>query len=292
MRSRTAMRLPRHVLHDAMPASRHSSQLSVSRRHFLGATGSLAALAAFPRRPAVAADLGRAKTISIFHSTDLHGRILPTSTYEGLDDVGGFARVATCLRRWRRECPDSLTVDVGDVVQGTAASLHSGGRLMIDLFNRLGYDAWTLGNHDFDWGPEKTEALLADSACPVLTANLERGGSAARRLRRRLGEGEALDDPRGGGLSDRPGRPDHARACPTGCPLRRSAAWPRSIRPRRWPRLSRGSGREGGRRGGHRPHGLAVQRRLRQPRPRRCSGTSRGSTSTWPATPIRTSRLG
>ena len=85
--------------------------------------------------------------------------------------------MASCLRRWRQECPDSLTVDVGDVVQGTAVSLHSSGRLMIDLFNRLGYDAWTLGNHDFDWGPEKTEALLADSACPVLTANLERGGS-------------------------------------------------------------------------------------------------------------------
>jgi len=160
-----------------MSASRPHSRVSLSRRRFLKAAGSAATLAAFPRRPAIAADLGRAKTISIFHSTDLHGRILPTSTYEGLDDVGGFARVATCLRRWRRECPDSLTVDVGDVVQGTAASMQSGGRLMIDLFNRLGYDAWTLGNHDFDWGPEKTAALLADSACPVLTANLERGGA-------------------------------------------------------------------------------------------------------------------
>jgi 5'-nucleotidase/UDP-sugar diphosphatase len=137
-------------------------------------------LTAFPARAAEqAAGRGRARTISIFHTTDLHGRILPASTYDGLDDVGGFARVATCLRRWRQECPHSLTVDVGDVVQGTAVSLQSGGRLMIDLFNRLGYDAWTLGNHDFDWGPAKTEAVLAASACPVLTANLERGGARA-----------------------------------------------------------------------------------------------------------------
>ncbi len=156
-----------------------------SRRRFLKAAGLAGAaagceLTAFPARSAEAADpLGRARTVSIFHTTDLHGRILPSSTYEGLDDVGGFARVATCLRRWRQECPWSLTVDVGDVVQGTAVSLHRGGRLLIDLFNRLGYDAWTLGNHDFDWGPEATEALLADSACPVLTANLERGGSRA-----------------------------------------------------------------------------------------------------------------
>ncbi len=132
-------------------------------------------LVGFPSR-AGAAERGRAKTISIFHTTDLHGRIVPTQTYEGLQDVGGFARVASCLRQWRRVCPDSLTVDVGDVVQGTAVSIHSNGRLMIDLFNRLGYDSWTLGNHDFDWGPDKTEALLADSASPVLTANLERGG--------------------------------------------------------------------------------------------------------------------
>ncbi len=156
--------------------------LTIPRRRFLVASAAATGLggldlAGFPARQVSAAERGRAKTISIFHTTDLHGRILPTQTYEGLQDVGGLARVASCLRQWRRECPDSLTVDVGDVVQGTAVSIHSGGRLMIDLFNRLGYDAWTLGNHDFDWGPEKTESLLADSASPVLTANLERGAA-------------------------------------------------------------------------------------------------------------------
>lgn len=159
-----------------------SHHLAVPRRRFLVASAAATGLAglelaAFPARQVSGAERGRAKTISIFHTTDLHGRILPTQTYEGLQDVGGFARVASCLRQWRRECPDSLTVDVGDVVQGTAVSIHSGGRLMIDLFNRLGYDAWTLGNHDFDWGPEKTESLLADSSSPVLTANLERSGA-------------------------------------------------------------------------------------------------------------------
>ena len=149
-----------------------------TRRDFLaGAAGAGAAWIAGGSL-AEARDLGKARTISIFHTTDLHGRILPTSTYEGLDDVGGFARCATCIRQWRRESPHSLTVDVGDVVQGTAVSLDSGGGIMIDLFNRLGYDAWTLGNHDFDWGPEKLEANLALSKSPVLTGNLERAGAA------------------------------------------------------------------------------------------------------------------
>ncbi len=124
-----------------------------------------------------AADLGRAKTVSIFHTTDLHGRILPTSTYEGLDDVGGFARCATCIRGWRRESPASLTVDVGDVWQGTAASRQRDGRLMTELLDALGYDAWALGNHDFDWGTEILEANLTATRGAVLAANLDRGGT-------------------------------------------------------------------------------------------------------------------
>lgn len=129
-----------------------------------------------------AAALGRAagegdlRTISIFHTTDLHGHIVPTQTYEGVKNLGGFARCVTCIRQWRKESPDSLLVDVGDVYQGTAESLNNGGKLMIGLFNELGYDAWTLGNHDFDWGPEMLETNLKLSKMPVLTGNLVRNG--------------------------------------------------------------------------------------------------------------------
>ena len=154
---------------------------SLHRRDFLvGSTAALGATLAWPHTRA--AELGRARTVSIFHTTDLHGRIMPTSTYEGLDDVGGLARCATCIRQWRKESPHSLTVDVGDLVQGTPESLRNGGRLMVDLLDRLGYDAWTLGNHDFDWGPEKTEAMLAAARPTVLTANVEKGGAAAGKL--------------------------------------------------------------------------------------------------------------
>ncbi len=147
------------------------------RRDFLAGAGASLGMAWLDPEAVLRADeLGRARTISIFHTTDLHGHIVPTSTYEGLDDVGGLARCATCIREWRRMSPHSLTVDVGDVVQGTATSLRSDGRLMIDLFNRLGYDAWALGNHDFDWGPEALASLLETSQAPVLTANLTRGG--------------------------------------------------------------------------------------------------------------------
>ena len=73
----------------------------------------------------------RAKTVSIFHTTDLHGHIEPAMTYEGVGDVGGMARCATQIRRWRKQFPDSLLVDVGDVYQGTPVGLQTDGRIMI-----------------------------------------------------------------------------------------------------------------------------------------------------------------
>jgi len=143
-----------------------------TRRQFLVGTGAWLGATAFAR----ARDQPGKKMISIFHTTDLHGHIVPTQTYQGVTDVGGFARCVTCIRQWRKENPDSLLLDIGDVYQGTAESLVNGGKLMIGLFNRLGYDAWTLGNHDFDWGPELLEANLALSQSPVLTGNLDKSG--------------------------------------------------------------------------------------------------------------------
>jgi 2',3'-cyclic-nucleotide 2'-phosphodiesterase (5'-nucleotidase family) len=148
------------------------SQFEPSRRSFISATGAWLGASAL----GFSADGLRAKTISIFHTTDLHGHLVPTRSYTGINDVGGFARCATCIRQWRKESPDSLLVDIGDVYQGSAASFVSRGALMMRLFNRLGYDAWTLGNHDFDWGPEVLEGHLKLSKADVLTSNLERGG--------------------------------------------------------------------------------------------------------------------
>lgn len=121
----------------------------------------------------------RLTTISLIHTTDLHGNILPTSTYDGVPDVGGFARCATLIRRWRKENPDHLLLDIGDVYQGTHLSRSSSGRLMGDLFNQFRYDAWILGNHEFDWGIDVVRDIVGRSSSPVLTANVELDGKAA-----------------------------------------------------------------------------------------------------------------
>lgn len=109
--------------------------------------------------------------LSIFHTTDLHGHILPTVDYDGRVDLGGMARCVTQIRRWRAENPNSILIDIGDVYQGTEFALSDRGRMMIELFNLLRYDAWIVGNHEFDWGIEPFLQAVARSAMPVLAAN-------------------------------------------------------------------------------------------------------------------------
>lgn len=138
-----------------------------SRRRFLKALAAAGTAGFLPRR-LLAGDLVR---ISVLHTTDLHGHILPTVSYSGQADVGGLARCASQIRAWRAENPASLLVDVGDVYQGTDVGWRTRGRVMADCFNHLGYDAWVVGNHEFDWGVEPFANTLSAMTMPALSAN-------------------------------------------------------------------------------------------------------------------------
>ncbi|HJT81658.1 MAG TPA: bifunctional UDP-sugar hydrolase/5'-nucleotidase [Chthoniobacterales bacterium] len=122
---------------------------------------------------------GDTVTISILHTTDLHGHILPTLNYDGTPDVGGLARCVTQIRKWRKQNPNSILIDVGDVYQGTDVGLRTRGSLMIDLFNHLRFDAWIVGNHEFDWGIDPFVAAVDRSRMPVLAANMSMEGREA-----------------------------------------------------------------------------------------------------------------
>jgi 5'-nucleotidase / UDP-sugar diphosphatase len=144
-----------------------------TRREFLKLAGQAGLLSAVPTLATAAATLDPDTVcISILHTTDLHGHILPTSDYDGNPDRGGLARCATQIRHWRRENPNSILIDVGDVYQGTDVSLRNKGALMINLFNHLEYDAWVVGNHEFDWGMQCFGYAVQQSNMPVLAANM------------------------------------------------------------------------------------------------------------------------
>ena len=139
------------------------------RRSFLRMLGGAAAYSALPQ-PVRATGNGLI-TISVLHTTDLHSHILPTSTYEGVRDVGGLARCATQIHLWKRLNPHHLLIDAGDVYQGTQMGYATQSRIMMDCFNHMNYDAWILGNHEFDWGMDAVNSALSRSAMPALCAN-------------------------------------------------------------------------------------------------------------------------
>ncbi len=148
------------------------------RREFLRLLGGASVACAMPTwlRAAESPDLIR---ISLLHTTDLHGHILPTVDYKGRADLGGMARCVTQIRHWRAENPNSLLIDIGDVYQGTEFALSDQGKKMIDLFNLLRYDAWIVGNHEFDWGIETFLHAVERSEMPVLAANTLLEGKTA-----------------------------------------------------------------------------------------------------------------
>ena len=125
--------------------------------------------------------------ISILNTTDLHGHIVPTHMYPEKDgsmvqDVGGLARCITQIRAWQKENPNHILLDIGDLYQGTHVSWSSQGQLMIKLLNSMNYDAWVVGNHEFDWGFEPMVNVIKTSTVPVLGSNAKVGGKWTNKL--------------------------------------------------------------------------------------------------------------
>ncbi len=140
-----------------------------NRRRFLRALGQGALLAALPGP--LWAEEGTTVTISILHTTDLHGHILPTVDYNDHPDLGGLARCATQIRRWQSANPNSVRIDIGDLYQGTEVGWQTRGAVMVRCLNGIAFDAWVVGNHEFDWGMDAFADAIRLSAMPVLSGN-------------------------------------------------------------------------------------------------------------------------
>src|SRR5450432_3929652 len=95
------------------------------------------------------------RSLTILHTNDLHAHLLPND--QGL---GGFAQLATALSREREHCSPCLSLNAGDLVQGTPVSTIFHGVPVYQIANLLGFDASTLGNHDFDYGSASIPKFL------------------------------------------------------------------------------------------------------------------------------------
>ncbi|GAB4521189.1 MAG: bifunctional metallophosphatase/5'-nucleotidase [Anaerolineales bacterium] len=109
-------------------------------------------------------------SLTLLHTNDVHGYITPVPQPDG-SQLGGYARRATLVQRLRARQPATLLLDAGDFYQGSRYWHAFQGQPDIRLMNLLGYDAATLGNHDFDGGLELLAARLKEAHFPVLSAN-------------------------------------------------------------------------------------------------------------------------
>jgi 5'-nucleotidase / UDP-sugar diphosphatase len=115
-------------------------------------------------------------TITILHVNDFHGRIFPylDKTVDDSNPVGGAAYLAEMIRKEREKNPSgTVLLSGGDMFQGTPISNIYSGRPVLDFMNIVGFDAITLGNHEFDWGFEVLDAIVRDARFSVLCANIQ-----------------------------------------------------------------------------------------------------------------------
>lgn len=107
------------------------------------------------------------RSLTILHTNDLHAHFLPNS-----HNRGGFSQLATVIRRERSGCNSCLLLDGGDLVQGTPVSTLFRGLPVYRIANLLGFDASTLGNHEFDYGWKMTAELIRAARFRVVSSNV------------------------------------------------------------------------------------------------------------------------
>ena len=112
------------------------------------------------------------KHITILHTNDVHSHIEAFGPEHALyPNQGGAAKRYSLISEIRRENPNTLLLDAGDIFQGTPYFNFYGGELELKLMSKMGYDAATIGNHDFDNGIDGLFAQLPHADFPFISSN-------------------------------------------------------------------------------------------------------------------------
>ncbi|WP_170372144.1 bifunctional metallophosphatase/5'-nucleotidase [Ruegeria arenilitoris] len=118
--------------------------------------------------------------LTILHTNDFHSRFEPINKYDsgcGAEDnaegkcFGGSARLVTAVNDARARAENSILVDGGDQFQGSLFYTYYKGKVAAEFMNKLGYDAMTVGNHEFDDGPEVLAGFVDAVEFPILMSN-------------------------------------------------------------------------------------------------------------------------
>ena len=153
--------------------------LQLSRRRFLGTTASAGLIALHPFSLRAAANQAH---LRLMETTDLHVHVFPYDYYADKPvDTVGLARTASIIKEIRSEATNSMLIDNGDFLQGNPmgdyiayergmkeGDMHP----IITAMNTVGFDASTLGNHEFNYGLDFLMKTIAGAEFPVVSANV------------------------------------------------------------------------------------------------------------------------
>ena len=124
-------------------------------------------------------------TLTVLHTNDFHARFEPISRFdsgcsaEDNDEgkcFGGSARLVTAVEAAKARTNNYILVDGGDQFQGTLFYTYYKGKAAAEMMNKMGYDAMTVGNHEFDDGPEVLKGFVDTVDFPVLMSNADISG--------------------------------------------------------------------------------------------------------------------
>ncbi len=146
----------------------------MNRRAFIKNTLLTGSAITFRSDLAANALFSRDKKLIILHTNDIHSRIEPFPAEAGrLANQGGLTKLAGLVKELRQTHGDLMLLDAGDVFQGTPYFNFYGGELELKLMSKMGYDATTIGNHEFDNGLQGIQDQLPNASFPHLIANYD-----------------------------------------------------------------------------------------------------------------------
>lgn len=121
------------------------------------------------------------RQLVVLCSNDTHSQVEPCA-----DGMGGYAARKHFIDSVRRVCGNVLLLDAGDIFQGTPYFNMFDGRLEIEAYNLMGYEAVTFGNHEFDKGTDTLAARVRQAQFPYVCCNYDVSGTALDGLTNRM----------------------------------------------------------------------------------------------------------
>lgn len=114
----------------------------------------------------------------LLQTSDIHGNVFPLNYGTNNEEELGFAKIATLLKQEQSKNKHTITIDNGDLIQGTPLTYHyarfepSLPNPMISILNHLHYDVGVIGNHEFNYGQDLLNQAINASSFPWLSANI------------------------------------------------------------------------------------------------------------------------